>query len=110
VSRGDAVASNSAATRWPGPCDDTATTKVPQPAAAHLRAAGLGELPIAPDEHRVDLIAPPFSDPTNVTNPLFPISKLHSVVLNTAVTAQQSGKARGAALGVALAALDLRLQ
>jgi hypothetical protein len=28
------------------------------------------------------LVAAPFSDPTNVTNPLFPIDKLSSVVLN----------------------------
>ncbi|MGH2969181.1 MAG: hypothetical protein ACRDK0_08965, partial [Solirubrobacteraceae bacterium] len=30
----------------------------------------------------MDLVAPPFSNPTSVTNPLFPISSLSSVVLN----------------------------
>jgi hypothetical protein len=35
----------------------------------------------APDSERVDLDAPSFSDPTNITNPLFPISALHRVVL-----------------------------
>jgi hypothetical protein len=37
---------------------------------------------VAPDGDRVDLSLPAFSDPTNVTNPLFPISELRSAVLN----------------------------
>jgi hypothetical protein len=36
---------------------------------------------IAPESDRVDLAAPTFSDPTNVTNPLFPVSKQRSVLL-----------------------------
>jgi hypothetical protein len=47
-----------------------------------MAAAGLGRLPVAPRRRRVDLVAPAFSDPTRVTNPLFPISRLASVVLN----------------------------
>jgi hypothetical protein len=47
-----------------------------------MRASGLGKLPVAPARDRVDLTAPPFSDPTNVDNPLFPIADLHSAVLN----------------------------
>jgi len=35
----------------------------------------------APIEARVDVERPTFSDPTNITNPLFPISALDSVVL-----------------------------
>jgi hypothetical protein len=35
----------------------------------------------APDSERVDLARPSFSHPTNVVNPLFPISNLRSVVL-----------------------------
>lgn len=35
----------------------------------------------APDSARVDLVEPSFSNPTAVTNPLFPISQLHSAVL-----------------------------
>jgi hypothetical protein len=35
----------------------------------------------APESERVDLAEPSFSDPTNITNPLFPISQLHSAVL-----------------------------
>jgi len=35
----------------------------------------------APTDQRVDVERPTFSDPTNITNPLFPISALGSVVL-----------------------------
>ncbi|MGH8941041.1 MAG: hypothetical protein ACRDV2_17095, partial [Actinomycetes bacterium] len=35
----------------------------------------------APDSQRVDLAAPQFSHPTTVTNPLFPVSRLHSALL-----------------------------
>jgi hypothetical protein len=55
---------------------------VPQPTAAQLEAAYLGKLPVAPESKRVDVVAPKFSDPTTITNPLFPISNLHSAVLN----------------------------
>ncbi|KRE26106.1 hypothetical protein [Agromyces sp. Soil535] len=64
------------------PCQATARTKVPQPKPAQLEAAGFDALPLAPDAKRVDLVAAPFSRPTEVTNPLFPISELQSVVLN----------------------------
>jgi hypothetical protein len=63
-------------------CNDSVTTSVPQPTAAHLAAAGLAKLPLAPESRRVDLVAPAFSNSTSVTNPLFPISNLHSAVLN----------------------------
>ena len=63
-------------------CDHSATTAVPQPTQAELHAAGLDRLPLAPDSARRDLVAPPFSHPTSVTNPLFPISDLHSAILN----------------------------
>lgn len=38
-------------------------------------------LPVQPRARRVDLEPPSFSDPTRVTNPLFPISDLHAAVL-----------------------------
>lgn len=38
-------------------------------------------LPVAPESERVDLSAPTFSDPTAVTNPLFPVSGQASVLL-----------------------------
>ena len=69
-------------------CQQTEQTTVPQPTAAHLEAADLGDLPVARDDDRADLVAPPFSDPTTVTNPLFPISDLHSALLNGTVDNQ----------------------
>jgi hypothetical protein len=38
-------------------------------------------LPLAPDNERVDLETPGFSNPTKIDNRLFPISNLHSAVL-----------------------------
>jgi hypothetical protein len=55
---------------------------IPQPTDADLAAAGFDELPLAPRSDRVDVAAPTFTDPTNITNPLFPISELHSVVFS----------------------------
>jgi hypothetical protein len=40
-----------------------------------------GCLPLAPESQRVDVTAPTFSNPTSVTNPLFPISDQHSVLM-----------------------------
>jgi len=81
--RGDARAAGQSAT-VPAirACNDSAATPVPQPTSAHMAAAGLDKLPVAPAARRVDLVAPAFSNPTNVTNSLFPISRLASVVLN----------------------------
>lgn len=61
------------------------STRITQVTAAELAAAKLDELPIAPASERVDLTAPPFSSSTKVTNPLFPISNLHSAILNGTV-------------------------
>jgi hypothetical protein len=61
------------------------STTIPQMTAAELAAAKLDKLPLAPPGERVDLAAPPFSNPTKVTNPLFPISNLHSAILNGTV-------------------------
>ena len=63
-------------------CQPSVSTPVPQPSQAQLDAAGLSDLPLAPDSARRDLVAAPFSDSTSVTNPLFPISDLHSAILN----------------------------
>jgi hypothetical protein len=62
--------------------ETSAPRTIPQPTRAQLRAAGLGKLPLAPESKRVDLEAPTFSDPTAITNPLFPISRLRSVVFS----------------------------
>lgn len=63
----------------------SSSTTISQPAAAQLAAAELDKLRLAPESERVDVVAPTFSDPTNVTNPLFPISGLHSAVLSGTV-------------------------
>jgi len=39
------------------------------------------DVPLAPDSERVDLAMPTFSDPTNITNPLFPVSRQASVLM-----------------------------
>jgi hypothetical protein len=75
-----AVALGAAACR--GDVDSSESTSIPQPTSAQLAASGLANLPLAPDSKRVDLATPPFTHPTEVTNPLFPISELHSAVLN----------------------------
>jgi hypothetical protein len=46
---------------------------IPQPIVEDIR--------VAPESDRVDLLAPTFSDPTNVSNPLFPVSRQESVLL-----------------------------
>ena len=47
---------------------------IPQPIVpAHI--------PVAPESERVDLEMPTFSDPTNITNPLFPVSLQDSVLM-----------------------------
>ena len=38
-------------------------------------------IPVAPESERVDLLSPTFSNPTKVTNPLFPVSQQKSVLL-----------------------------
>jgi hypothetical protein len=63
-------------------CQPSVSTAVPQPSQAQLDAAGLGDLPLAPESARRDLVAAPFTHSTSVTNPLFPISELHSAILN----------------------------
>jgi hypothetical protein len=61
--------------------ESSESAAVPQPSRAEFAAAGMRDLPVAPQDQRVDLTAPPFSDSTQVTNPLFPISDLRSAVL-----------------------------
>jgi hypothetical protein len=52
---------------------DSSSEKIPQPALSDPR--------VAPESQRVDTEVPTFSNPTEVTNPLFPISKQESVLL-----------------------------
>jgi hypothetical protein len=46
-----------------------------------LAQPDVGDLLVAPDAARVDLGVPTFSDPTDITNPLFPVSLQESVLL-----------------------------
>jgi hypothetical protein len=58
------------------------TRKIRQATPAQIAAAGLEKLPLASDRARVDLAAPTFSNPTEVTNTLFPIGELRSAILS----------------------------
>jgi hypothetical protein len=69
-----------------GDGDDASTTPapetIPQPTEAQLAAAKLDKLPVAPESERLDIEAPTFSNPTEITNPLFPISDLQSAIFS----------------------------
>ncbi len=83
---GSAAVADSGTATAARPCASSAPTHIPQPTSRELAAAGLKGLPLAPKRKRVDLVAPRFSNAANVTNPLFPISKLHSAILNGKVS------------------------
>lgn len=53
------------------------STSTPPPAASETAVL----LPTAPESARVDTGTPVFSNPTSITNPLFPISKLETAIL-----------------------------
>jgi hypothetical protein len=63
----------------------SASSTIPQPTQAMLAAAGLGNLPVAPRSQRVDMAAPTFSNPTEITNPLFPIGRLRSTIFSGSI-------------------------
>jgi hypothetical protein len=67
-----AEAAGSAASK-PGP-GSQGSGKIPQPVVP-------ADIPVAPDNKRVDLTMPTFSNPTSVTNPLFPVSSQDSVLM-----------------------------
>jgi hypothetical protein len=62
-----------------GPASGSAT--IPQPGRAQLAASGLAKFPFAPRNKRIDLAAPSFSNPTEITNPLNPVSEVTSAVV-----------------------------
>ncbi|MGI8861937.1 MAG: hypothetical protein ACR2GV_04340 [Gaiellaceae bacterium] len=86
IGAGSAAVADSGTATAARPCASSAPTHIPQPTSRELAAAGLKGLPLAPKRKRVDLVAPRFSNSANVTNPLFPISKLHSAILNGKVS------------------------
>lgn len=56
------------------------SSSTPEPATIPQPIVPAG-VPVAPEGERVDLAMPTFSDPTNITNPLFPVSDQASVLL-----------------------------
>ena len=58
----------------PTPGASDAARLIPQPPVP-------SEVPLAPDSARVDLAMPTFSNPTAITNPLFPVSRQESVLM-----------------------------
>ena len=56
------------------PFSDGSPATIPQPEPP-------ADVAIAPDGERVDLAMPTFTNPTVITNPLFPVSSQHSVLL-----------------------------
>lgn len=72
------VGARSTSPRGAGGEDIIAGTTVEWPVTRCGTYSGKG---CGPDQKRVDMARPTFSDPTNITNPLFPISALDSVVL-----------------------------
>ncbi len=49
--------------------------------AARIAQPTVGGIEVASEDSRVDLAMPRFSDPTNITNPLFPVAEQGSVLL-----------------------------
>src|SRR5918995_2929577 len=61
-------------TTTPDTAGEGGSKGIPQPVVT-------GDLKVAPESQRVDTTMPTFSNPTNVTNPLFPASKQESVLM-----------------------------
>lgn len=78
-----ACTDNDGSSSAPGSLDASPpSSSLPQPTQARLEAAGLGDLPVAEAGERVDIVTPTFSNPTEINNPLFPISDLRSAILS----------------------------
>jgi hypothetical protein len=59
-----------------------ATSAKPSPSAALIAQPPVpSDVPVAPDSERVDLVMPTFTNPTTITNPLFPVSRQGSVLM-----------------------------
>ena len=82
-SAGSAQTTNSGAAS-PSRTDPTASPDTGQ----RLPQPGVSGLDVAPDADRVDLEVPTFTHPTEVTNPLFPVSSQESVNLLGTVDGQ----------------------
>ena len=77
------VAALAIAMQMASPAAEPKPSPFAQPTPAQLAAAGLDKFAIAADSVRVDVTPPVFDNSsTKITNPLFPISQLHSAILN----------------------------
>ena len=75
----DAASTSSTSARSAGAQPSNGT--IPQPTHAQLAASRLASFPFAPKRKRIDLAAPSFSNPTEITNPLNPVSEVTSAVV-----------------------------
>lgn len=82
---GNTTTPSKAPTATTPPATTPPATTPPTPTEAPLalipQPAPPDGLPVAPEAARVDLTMPTFSNPTNVTNPLFPVSAQASVLM-----------------------------
>jgi len=67
------TASSAQATNTSSPSRSAACEKIPQP--------DVGDFEVAPEARRVDLCLPTFSNPTEITNPVFPVTSQESALL-----------------------------
>ena len=67
------TASSAQSTSTSSPSRSAACEKIPQP--------DVGDFDVAPDAQRVDLCLPTFSNPTEITNPVFPVTLQESALL-----------------------------
>jgi hypothetical protein len=74
VAKKDHRSHHAAASSAASKAGETGSRTIPQPVVP-------GDIKVAPESKRVDLTMPTFSDPTNVTNPLFPVSRQDSVLM-----------------------------
>jgi hypothetical protein len=63
------------------PVSEGPTTPSIQPVRMIVQPPAPTDVAVAPDSARVDLAMPTFSNPTNITNPLFPVSRQESVLM-----------------------------
>jgi len=84
-----ACSAGSAQTTTSGVASPSTTDPTASPATGRrLPQPEVGGLDVAPESDRVDLEVPTFTNPTEVTNPLFPVSAQESVLLLGTVDGQ----------------------
>jgi hypothetical protein len=69
------------ATLMSSACTSSSAEPGPEPSRTIPQPVVLGDLPVAPENQRVDIAVPSFSDATNATNPLHPSGVVGSALL-----------------------------